>query len=116
MQSEKDILRTMSIDFALDVSDACEDIKGISVYISQLLRSSSSIGANIHEAKYAQSRSDFINKMEIALKETSETDYWLELVYRKGRFSEEQFKKLKNSCGTIRRIIIASVTTAKKQL
>ena len=47
---------------------------------NQLLRSSSSIGANIHEAKYAQSRSDFVHKLEIALKESSETDYWLELI------------------------------------
>lgn len=114
MQNEKNELRTMSIDFALEVSDICENIKGLSVYVSQLLRSSSSIGANIHEAKYAQSRTDFINKMEIALKETSETEYWLELIYRKERLPEEQYVKLKNTCGTIRRIIIASVTTAKK--
>ena len=103
----------MSIDFAIAVSNACEDIKGISPYINQLLRSSSSIGANIHEAKYAQSRADFINKLEIALKESSETEYWLELIYRKGKFSKEQYAYLKNFCGSIRRKLIASVTTAK---
>ena len=50
------------------------------MFIIQLLRCSSSIGANIHEARYAQSRLDFISKLEIALKESSETDYWLELL------------------------------------
>ena len=81
--------------------------------MNQLLRSSSSIGANIHEAKYAQSRLDFIHKLEIALKESSETDYWLELIYRKQKFDEETYKSLKNDCGIIRRKIIASITTAK---
>lgn len=78
------------------------------------MRSSSSIGANIHEAKYAQSRLDFIHKLEIALKESSETDYWLELIYRKNKFSEDIYKRLKNDCGIIRRKLIASITTAKK--
>lgn len=113
MSDQKNVLREMSIDFAISVSDACEDIKGISAYINQLIRSSSSIGANIHEAKYAQSRADFINKLEIALKETSETEYWLELVYRKGKFTKEKYEYLKNFCGSIRRKLIASVTTAK---
>ena len=50
---------------------------------------------------------------EIALKETSETEYWLELVYRKGKFTKEKYEYLKNFCGSIRRKLIASVTTAK---
>ena len=83
MESNKNQLREESIDFAIAVSDVCDEIKGCSVFVNQLLRCSSSIGANIHEAKYAQSRADFINKLEIALKESSETDYWLELLYRK---------------------------------
>jgi len=63
----KNQLREESIDFAITVSDICDNIKGCSVYVNQLLRCSSSIGANIHEAKYAQSRADFISKLEIAL-------------------------------------------------
>lgn len=114
MASSKNQLREETIDFAVKVSDICENIKGCGVYINQLLRSSSSIGANLHEAKYAQSRADFIHKLEIALKESSETDYWLELIYRKGRLSEETYKSLKNDCGIIRRKLIASITTAKK--
>ncbi len=110
---EKNKLRADSIDFAIAVSDICDQIKGCSVFIHQLLRSSSSIGANIHEAKYAQSRADFISKLEIALKESAETDYWLELLFRKKKLTEEQYKHLQNLCGSIRRRLIASITTAK---
>ena len=110
---EKNALREETIEFAVEISDICDNIKGCSVYTNELLRCSSSIGANIHEAKYAQSTPDFINKLEIALKESSETSYWLELLYRKGKLSEEIYRTLRNQCGTIRRKLIASVTTAK---
>ena len=113
MEPNKNQLREETIDFAIAVSDVCDDIKGCSVFVNQLLRCSSSIGANVHEAKYAQSRADFINKLEIALKESSETDYWLELLYRKQQLSNECYHALKSRCGTIRRKLIASVTTAK---
>ena len=101
------------IEFAIQISDLCDEIKGCSVYVNQIVRSSSSIGANIHEAKYAQSKADFINKMEISLKECSETEYWLELLFRKRKLSEEQYNTLRNLCGSIRRRLIASITTAK---
>ena len=114
MDSAKNQLRDDSIDFAIAVSDACDSIKGYSVFVNQLLRCSSSVGANLHEAKYAQSRADFINKLEIALKESSETDYWLELLYRKEKLSDEQYRSLRNLCGSIRRRLIASITTAKR--
>ncbi len=113
MTERKDVLREESIDFAIQVSDACDEIKNCSVFVNQLVRCSSSIGANIHEARYAQSRADFISKLEIALKESSETDYWLELLYRKKKLSPDRYHALKIQCGTIRRKLIASVTTAK---
>ena len=113
MVQNKNQLREESIDFAIAVSDICDSIHGCSVYVNQLLRCSSSIGANIHEARYAQSRADFISKLEISLKESSETDYWLELLYRKKKFSQEQYVMLKETCGCIRRKLIASITTAK---
>ena len=113
MEANKNQLREETIDFAIAVSDVCDDIKGCSVFVNQLLRWSSSIGANVHEAKYAQSRADFINKLEIALKESSETEYWLELLYRKKKLPDNCYWSLKNRCGTIRRKLIASVTTAK---
>ena len=114
MEQNKNQLREDSITFALDVSDIFENIKGYSVYINQLLRSSSSIGANLHEAKYAQSRADFIHKLEIALKECSETEYWLELLFRKALLNDDTYKNLKNRAGSIRRKLIASITTAKE--
>lgn len=113
MEEQKNLLREETICFAIEVSDICDQIKGCSVYVSQLLRCSSSIGANLHEAKYAQSRADFINKLEIALKESFETEYWLELLYRKSKIDTPTYKHLVSKCGTIRRKLIASVTTAK---
>lgn len=113
MEQNKNVLREETIEFAIEISDICDEIKGCSVYVNQLLRCSSSIGANLHEAKYAQSRADFINKLEIALKECFETEYWLELIYRKKKIDADTFKQLMNKCGSIRRRLIASVTTAK---
>ena len=81
-------LRDLSTDFAVKIIKMCDGVKGYYSLVNQLERSSTSIGANIHEAKYAQSKADFINKLEISLKECSETEYWLELIFRKGKMSE----------------------------
>ena len=116
MEQNKSLLRESTIDFAIEVSDVCDNIKGCSVYVNQLLRSSSSIGANLFEARYAQSKADFINKLEIALKESFETEYWLELLFRKNKLTESAYKALSNKCGTIRRKLIASITTAKENV
>ena len=113
MENYKDQLREDSIAFAIAVSNVCDLLENCTVFKNQLLRAASSIGANIHEAKYAQRRADFINKLEIALKESSETDYWMELLFRKGKLTPDQHRNLKNSCGSIRRRLIASITTAK---
>ena len=116
MNDNKNQLREDAIELALQISDLCDEIKGCSVYVNQIVRSSSSIGANLHEARYAQSRADFINKLEIYLKECSETEYWLELIYRKKKISEEMYRELRNKCGSIRRRLITSITTAKKNV
>ena len=114
MIENKNELREMTIQFALSVSEICDDIKGCRSYVDQVIRSSSSVGANLFEAKYAQSRADFIHKLEISLKECSETEYWLELLFRKNKITDEQYKLLNNTRGTIQRKLIASITTAKK--
>ena len=114
MINAKNQLREDVIKFAIQISDLCDEIKGCSVYVNQIVRSSSSIGANIHEAKYAQSKADFVNKLEISLKECSETEYWLELIFKKGKITEATYKDLRNKCGSIRRRLIASITTAKR--
>lgn len=109
-------LREKSKDFAKQIVFLCRDIKSEhheSILTNQLLRSGTSIGANLHEAHYAQGNKDFISKLEIALKECFETEYWLELLYETGYIPYEQFRAMINICGSIRRMLISSITTAK---
>ena len=111
---EEKTIKELAVELTVEITGICDCIKGRSVFTSQLLRSCSSIGANSHEARYAQSRADFINKMEIALKECYETEYWLEILLKVNSIDIQTYKKLSDKCGTIRRKLIASVTTAKK--
>ena len=109
-------LRNRSKGFAKQIVFLCRDIKENhreTVLSNQLLRSGTSIGANLHEAQYAQGIKDFISKLEIAQKECYETEYWLELLFETGYLTEEQYRPLKNDCGAIRRMLIASLNTAK---
>ena len=104
-------------DFAVKIISMCKNIKEEkreSVLTNQLMRSGTSIGANIHESKYAYSTADFIFKMQIALKECYETEYWLELFVKSNILNREMAVDLYNQCGTIRRILIASINTAKE--
>ena len=106
-------LRTFSVQFSVDVLRFTDSIKGHHSLINQLERSATSIGANIHEANYAHGKPDFIAKLQIALKECYETEYWLELIVKSGIAEKEKVTELYNVCGTIRRILIASINTAK---
>lgn len=108
-------LRDLSIDFAVKIIKFCEDIKGHYSLTNQLERSATSIGANIHEANYAHSKADFIAKLQIALKECYETEYWLQLLVKSEIAEQKVVKDLYNQCGTIRRILISSINTAKQQ-
>ena len=112
--SEKTI-KELAVELTIETTDACDNIKGRAVFVNQLLRACSSIGANSCEAKYAQSRADFIHKMEIALKECYETDYWLEILLKVGAMNADTYQSLSRKCGTIRRKLIASITTAKEK-
>lgn len=107
-------IKDLAVELTVEITAICDRIKGRSVFVNQIMRSSSSIGANSFEAKYAQSRADFINKLEIALKECYETEYWLEIFFKTNTIDEETYKNLSDKCGIIRRKLIASVTTAKK--
>ena len=109
-------LITKSKAFALQIIKVCNYIKQNkkeSVLTNQLIRSGTSIGANIHEAQYAQGKKDFISKLEIALKEASETGYWLELAHRTNYIDEKQYKILSDKCATLRVMLVASCRTAK---
>lgn len=105
----------LSTDFSVKVIKFCEDIKGHYSLVNQLERSATSIGANIHEANYAHGKSDFVAKLQISLKECYETEYWIELFVKSDIVDKEIAKELYNQCGTIRRILIASINTAKNR-
>ncbi|MBQ8177701.1 MAG: four helix bundle protein [Clostridia bacterium] len=110
-------LRTKAKDFALRIFKICDEVdatKWRAVLINQMVRSATSIGANIHEANYASSRADFINKLNIALKECSETEYWIEMLVGANTISEQVAKELLQESGTIRRMLVKSITTAKQ--
>ena len=104
-------------DFAVEIITMCQTVKEVkreSVITNQLMRSGTSIGANIHESKYAHGTADFIAKMQIALKECYESEYWLELLNRTGYIDDEQYKVILNNCGQIRRMLISSINTVKE--
>ena len=107
-------IKELAVDLTVEITELCDTIKAKTVFTNQLIRSCSSIGANAHEAKYAHSRADFISKLEISLKECYETEYWLEILYKVHSLTEEQYRIVSGKCGTIRRKLVASITTAKK--
>ena len=107
----------LSKAFAVNVINLCDLLKNrkkASAIISQLLRSGTSIGANIHEANYASSKADFVNKFQIALKECYETDYWLDIFHDTEIVNEEEYSEMISQCSKIRKLLIASINTAKK--
>ena len=110
------VLATKSLDFAVRVVNGvkflqCE--KNEHIMSKQILRSGTSIGANIHEAIYAQSKADFASKLSIALKEANETAYWLTLLNRTDYFALEVYQSLRKDVDEIIRMIIASLKTVK---
>ena len=100
------------MDFAVEILKLCDSIKGHYSIVNQLERSATSIGANIREATYAHSKPDFISKLQISLKECYETEYWLELMQRANILSDVSL--LLHNCGTVRRLLISSIQTAKE--
>jgi four helix bundle protein len=90
-------------------------IKKEFVLSRQLLKSGTSIGANIREAEHAQSKADFINKLSISLKEANETEYWLDLLYETNYLSDELFQNLKIRNIELLKLLISIINTSKKQ-
>ena len=112
-----DILLRKSMDFAVRIVNAYKHLtaeKRENVLSKQLLRSGTSIGANAREAVYGQSRKDFISKMSIALKEASETEYWLELLTRTEYLTDEQYESLQNDCSELAKMLTAIVKSSKQ--
>ena len=106
------------MDFAISIVNLVKFLKEKreSIISNQIGRSGTSIGANIREAQYAHGKADFIAKLQIALKEASETGYWLELLYKTNYISENEYKELENACAGIRVMLIASINTAKENM
>ncbi|MBO5889796.1 MAG: four helix bundle protein [Clostridia bacterium] len=110
-------LINLSKQFAVDIVNLCSNVKinrKNNVLLNQLLRSGTSIGANIHEGNYASSKADFINKFQIALKECYETDYWLGLFEETNIITENEYLDMYEKCSKIRKLLIASINTAKE--
>ena len=110
------ILRIKSKQLAVDIILACREMRKNKVeyaLIDQLLRSGTSVGANIHEAQYAHGTKDFISKLEIALKECNECDYWLDILLSTQSIDTIKSKILSAECDEIRKILISSVNTLK---
>ncbi len=112
----KNYLLTYSEQLATDKELLCQNIKAPSNTLLQIRKSSSSIYANIREGNYGQSKADMLSKFEIALKECSETEGWLQLLYNTNGIDEATYKNYRNLCGRIRRMLIASCKTLKENV
>ena len=112
-----DIAGELSEEFADLVAPLCYELsshKKEYVLSKQLLKAGTGVGANIREARYAQSRADFISKMSIALKEAGESEYWLKRLHHAGFLSEQRFRELYSLCVSLIKILTKIVNTAKK--
>ena len=111
-----DKLSNQSMDFAISIINLVKELKlkHETIISNQIGRSGTSIGANIREAQYAHGKSDFIAKMQIALKEANETGYWLDLLYKTDYIKETEYKFLNSACTSIRVMLISSINTAKQ--
>ena len=112
----ENVILEKSMDFAVRVVKLykylCSEKKEF-VLSKQLLRSGTSVGANVHEGIEGQSKADFISKMSIALKEISETGYWIELLYRTEYLTDEQYKSINADCKEIAKILTSIVKNSK---
>ena len=116
MDNFGDFIRNKCLDFSVDIVNTykslCENKKEY-VLSKQLLRSGTSIGANLVEAQNAISHKEFLAKVYISLKECAETSYWLELLFRTNYLSQTEFDKINNGCQELNRILNSITKTAK---
>lgn len=113
---KNDKLSIQSMEFAISIINLVKSLKEKreSIISAQIGRSGTSIGANIREAQYAHSKADFIAKLQIALKESNETGYWLDLLHHTNYISENEYNAFNSACTSIRVMLIASINTAKE--
>ncbi len=114
---KENVLVDKSMDFAVRIIKLQKYLiknKKETVISNQILRSGTSIGANIYEANYGQSKADFISKLHVSLKETAETEYWLRLLIRVELLTDDEGESLLKDCLEIKRLLVSSINTAKK--
>lgn len=120
MKTEKDnIIKSKSFDFAVRIVKVYQhliDAKKEFVLSKQLLRSGTAIGALVKEAEQAESKSDFIHKLNIALKEANETEYWLELLAKTNYLTQQEFSSLHNDCVEILKLLISIIKTSRTNI
>ena len=111
------IIQSKSKSFAVRIVRLCQYLRNERrefVLSKQLLRCGTSIGANVHEAKYAQSTDDFISKNSIALKEASETEYWLDLLFETEYLTKAEYDSIAGDCVELMRLLASIVKTTKE--
>lgn len=109
-------MQTMCMDFSVQIINLVKSLRANheTIISSQIGRSGTSIGANIHEAQYAQSTKDFVSKLEIALKESGETLYWLEILKRTEYIDTKTYASLYSTCMNLRNMLVAACKTTKE--
>ena len=113
----KQTIQIKSFQFAVRIVNLCRYLQTEEneyILSKQLLRSGTSIGANVAESQQAQSRPDFISKLNIALKEAGETDYWLRLMHETKYLSQKQFESMITDCSELERLLTSIIKTAKE--
>ena len=112
------ILEQKSFQFAIRIVNLCKHLRNTKkehTLSKQLLRSGTSIGANIAEAQQAQSKADFVSKLSIALKETTEAKYWIRLMFATGYLSEPECSSILGDCTELEKMLVSSVRTSKEK-
>ena len=112
-------LKEKSKQFSIKTIKLCRKLKESKTeypLIDQLLRSATSVGANIYEAHYAQGTKDFISKLEIALKECNETDYWFELLYYTDCVAKEDYDQAQKDIIALRRMLVSAIKKSKEKI
>lgn len=118
MRRNDNIVREKSRDFALRIIKLysyLRDEKSVFVLSKQLLRSGTSIGANIREGLVGQSKADFVSKLSIALKEAEETDYWLDLLHTSGFLNEKEYESIENDLKAIIKLLVSIIKSNKER-
>lgn len=113
----ENVIEIKSFDFAVRIVNLYKYLTAIKkeyVFSKQLLRSGTSVGANVAEAEQAQSRPDFVSKMNIALKETSETKYWIKLLKATDFLSEKESSSLLSDCVELEKLLVSIIKSSKQ--